>query len=159
MNLIIMKIELLEQNLICIWPWFHLIQQIIKIYYIYSSLKWTVLSQSGRSMRVKLKGHNEVDGSEIKKWTVQKAKTGRSQEMKQDGNFDIFGPFSFILWIKGFNSFGSVTSIHKRPLRPMTVHFGSKDHPLSSWNVQYGLNDSPVRLKTVHLLDRSLSSP
>ena len=32
----------------------------------------------------------------------------------------------------------------------MTVHFGSKDRPLSSWTVHFGSNDRPVWLKTVH---------
>ena len=40
----------------------------------------------------------------------------------------------------------------------MTVHFGSKDYPLSSWTVHFGSTDRPVWLKTVHVwIDRPLS--
>ena len=40
----------------------------------------------------------------------------------------------------------------------MTVHFDSKDRPLSFWTVYFGSNDRPVWLKTVHFwTDRPLS--
>ena len=50
------------------------------------------------------------------------------------------------------------TLTHDRLHWPMTVHFGSKDRPLSSLTVHFGSNDRPVWLNTVHFwTDRPLS--
>ena len=53
-----------------------------------SSPKWTVLGQSGRSKKAKSGRSAKVDGRKIQKWTVLKAKTGRSKGSKLDGHFE-----------------------------------------------------------------------
>ena len=97
---------------------------------------WTVkTAETARSKRPK------VDG--LGKWTVLKLKSRRSISSRFQGIKT--GRKLWNLWTVLFYPL-----IHSdRPLRTVTVHFGSKDHPLSFWNVHYGFNDCPVRLKTV----------
>ena len=67
-----------------------------------SSLKWPVLGQNERSKRLKVDGLRIVDGHDIQKWMVEKAKTGR--EMIRDGPLLVEWPSTSIhvrqLWLK-----------------------------------------------------------
>ena len=57
--------------------------------------KWTVSGQSGRSKKAQSGRSAKVDGPEIRKWTVQRAKNGRSFGYKLDGPK---GPNWTVIW-------------------------------------------------------------
>ena len=69
----------------------------------------------------------------LRKWTVPKSKTGRSkrQKLNRSKGMELDGLKEWKWTVKNW---------------ALTVHFDSKERPLSS----YDANESPVRLKTVH---------